>query len=109
MALEHDVDWGFLDSNAPDSNYVERYGKPVGTSRVPRFLTGRVTIEPRAREILNAAGVRAESLLYRLVHGDFGDVCDETWENNQRGMRRGGVLGGIYRLGWEQMTVFIVV
>ena len=67
--------------------------------RVPLFRTGQVVATPGALQTLELAGVNPMDLLARHVFGDFGDLCDEDNEANQRAVALGGRILSSYQVG----------
>ena len=64
----------------------------------PRFALGQVLATPGAIEALEQSQVRAGDLLYRHVTGDWGDLCEEDKQQNERSLRIGARIFSSYLL-----------
>jgi hypothetical protein len=74
----------------------------VGGSKavtVPRFQTGQVVATPGAIRMLEQAGVSAMTLLARHAFGDWGDLCEEDRDANERAVAFGGRVFSSYEVG----------
>jgi hypothetical protein len=61
-----------------------------------RFELGRVVATPSALEVLSQQGVSPAELLARHVSGDWGEVCAEDAEMNERSVRNGWRILSVY-------------
>ena len=62
------------------------------------FPPGRVVATPGVLEVLTAAGVDPATLLDRHIVGDWGDLGEEDWRENEFSLSRGFRLLSSYPL-----------
>ncbi len=62
----------------------------------PKFALTRIVVTPGAIALATEQGVDLTGLLYRHSRGDFGRVCDEDREANERAMINGGRILSVY-------------
>jgi invasion protein IalB len=67
------------------------------TSKSPLFPLGQLVATPGALAALEKSGQRPQDFLSRHVHGDWGDLCDEDRNENQRSLHQGLRLLSSYR------------
>lgn len=60
----------------------------------PKFDPGRLVATPGALEALNLREIM--SALSRHVYGDWGDVCKEDWNANEKALKEGTRLFSVY-------------
>jgi hypothetical protein len=65
----------------------------------PKFPMGQTVITPAALKALSSAAVMAA--LDRHSQGDWGEVCEEDWDANDRALREGNRLLSVYRNGHD--------
>jgi len=65
----------------------------------PRLSLGQLVATPAAVAALAAAGVSAFLLLNRHARSDWGDVCEEDRQQNERAVTTGERVLSSYRLG----------
>lgn len=63
----------------------------------PRFALGQVVITPNALEQIPQSDVTAA--LRRHVRGDWGELDQHDWQQNQSALEAGGRLLSAYRAG----------
>ena len=63
----------------------------------PKFTLGQIVATPGALEALEASGQSAVEFLDRHVQGDWGDICEEDREANERALLDGPRLLSSYR------------
>lgn len=68
----------------------------------PRFPLGRCVVTPTALAVLKCHNLSLWDLLRRHQQGDWGDVCAEDAEANERALITGQRLLSIYTLPDEQ-------
>ncbi|NOT58306.1 MAG: hypothetical protein HOP18_27190 [Deltaproteobacteria bacterium] len=59
------------------------------TRTIRRFPLGHVVATPGALAALDASGQSPHELLARHVAGDWGDVSEADWQENERSLRAG--------------------
>lgn len=64
----------------------------------PLFLLGRIVATPGALALLRHTSTNPETLLMRHITGDWGDICKEDAEENQRSLEHGFRLMSVYHL-----------
>lgn len=65
-----------------------------GSETAPKFDLGRIVATPGALKALDQLDIR--SALGRHVRGDWGDLCDEDWNLNERSLVTGGRLFSVF-------------
>jgi hypothetical protein len=65
----------------------------------PKFSLGQIVATPGALEALRKAGQSAAHFVQRHAQGDWGDLCDEDREANNRALQDGSRLLSAYRTG----------
>ncbi len=75
-----------------------------------RFPVGQMVATPAALKALESVGVVVFDLLLRHGAGDWGDVCAEDAEENERSLRMGNRVLSSYTVGTgsEPVKVWIV-
>ena len=63
---------------------------------IPRFRVGWMVITPGAHVALLEAQESPESLVYRHIQGDWGDVGPADWAENEYAARHGERLFSVY-------------
>ncbi|HEX4497252.1 MAG TPA: hypothetical protein VIE43_16385 [Thermoanaerobaculia bacterium] len=63
---------------------------------VPRFKPGWIVITPGALVALVEAKEDPETLIYRHIRGDWGDVGPADWAENEYALRHGERLISVY-------------
>jgi hypothetical protein len=66
--------------------------------KMPRFRAGRLIATPGAVAALQRAEQSPLELVARHVAGDWGCVCDQDREVNEKALRGGGRILSAYRL-----------
>ena len=64
----------------------------------PKFVMGRLLSTPGALEALQEASQSPASLLSRHVSGDWGDMCEEDKQANERALEDGSRIFSAYVL-----------
>ena len=64
----------------------------------PKFAMGRLLSTPGALQALSEANENPTSLLSRHVSGDWGDMCDEDKQANERALQDGSRVFSAYVL-----------
>jgi hypothetical protein len=67
-------------------------------SKTPLFDLGQVVSTPAALSQLLAAGIDPGQILHRHRHGDWGDVCPDDWQTNERALKEGSRIFSSYQL-----------
>ena len=67
--------------------------------RLPRFLLGQLVATPTALSALVSLHVSPWTLVNRHVRGDWGDLDDHDWQENERALTAGTRLLSAYVLG----------
>jgi hypothetical protein len=62
----------------------------------PKFPLGQIVATPGALEALKSAGQTAEEFLQRHARGDWGELCDEDREANDRALTDGSRILSVY-------------
>lgn len=62
------------------------------------FSLGRLLITPGAQEALKSCVTSPMDLLYRHQSGDWGMVCPEDYQANERALRDGSRLLSVYHV-----------
>jgi hypothetical protein len=73
----------------------------VAVCRKPQelFPLGRLLITPGAQEALLSCDNKSPlDLLYRHQRGDFGDLCEEDWDANERALKEGSRIFSSYKI-----------
>lgn len=65
----------------------------------PRFALGQTVITPGALEALSSTAIK--TALERHSQGDWGEVCDEDRQLNDRALEAGSRLLSVYRNGHD--------
>jgi hypothetical protein len=63
---------------------------------IPRFKPGWIVITPGALVALVEAKEAPETLIYRHIQGDWGDVGPADWAENDYALRHGERLVSVY-------------
>lgn len=82
-----------IEVNVPDEEFVKL---PVAIPAA-RFPLGQIVITANAHEQLPAVGVI--EALNRHAAGDWGDVCDDDRQENERSLKEGSRLLSVYGAG----------
>jgi hypothetical protein len=64
----------------------------------PKFVLGRLLSTPNALRTLEKAGQSPAELLSRHVTGDWGDMCEEDKQANERALQDGSRIFSSYVL-----------
>ena len=64
----------------------------------PRFLLGQVVSTPGALDALISAGQDCWEFLSRHISGDWGELDEEDWKENERSVKDGCRLLSAYTL-----------
>lgn len=72
-----------------------------------KFQLGQLVATPGAIDALQTAGMHWQQLLDRHVAGDWGDVCDEDKQSNDRDLKEGNRLLSAYEIG-DDTKVWII-
>lgn len=67
-------------------------------SRSSTFALGTLCCTRGAMDLLHASGQSASTFLQRHARGDWGDLCPEDQQANQRALERGGRILSAYTL-----------
>ncbi len=63
------------------------------------FSLGRLLITPGAQEaLLSCDNTSPLDLLYRHQNGDFGNICPEDWDANERALTEGTRIFSVYNI-----------
>jgi len=73
----------------------------------PLFALGRVVATPGALDALQNANQQAREFLSRHSHGDWGDLTDEDWQENNFSVTRSLRLLSAYHLTSGE-TIWII-
>lgn len=73
----------------------------------PRLALGKVYATPGAIEVLERAGIAPGSLLERHAAGDWGELCAEDWQANERAVKDGERVLSVYPVG-EGERVWVI-
>ncbi len=68
------------------------------SQRVPLFPLGRIVATPGALTALQRAGQSPDELLTKHAHGQWGDLSDDDWKENNYSVSRALRLLSAYRL-----------
>lgn len=68
------------------------------TTQTARFALGQFVATPGALEALQHAGQSPLDFLVRHSQGDWGEVCKEDWQANDRALQEGERVLSAYRL-----------
>ena len=74
----------------------------------PLFEPGQVLATPGAIEALKAANVTASTLLNRHLSGDYGNVCEEDRQANDRGIKSGDRILSSYPITADGVKVWVL-
>ena len=77
------------------------------TGVLPRFPLGVVVATPGVTRLDQGGTLNACKYLARHAIGDWGDLCHEDWQFNQRSLACGGRLMSSYRVN-DQLKIWIV-
>lgn len=72
------------------------------TDREPRFALGKLVATPGALAALQDSGQSAMEFLVRHMRGDWGDVCDEDAQCNERALEQGERIVSSYHTALEE-------
>lgn len=75
---------------------------------VPLFPLGQCIGTCGAKDILEEFDVNPYDLLSRHQTGDWGTLCDDDWQANVDAVERGLRVFSSYRVGPEEMKVWII-
>jgi len=73
-----------------------------------KFAMGRLLSTPGALEALEKAGQTPASLLSRHVTGDWGNMCDEDKQANERALEDGSRIFSVYVLATTKQKVWVI-
>ena len=83
--------------------FCEAMGK-LQKKRNARFPLGELVITPNAAAKLDA--IQALTFLIRHESGDWGDVCEEDRETNDRALKEGSMLFSVYEVEGKNDKTF---
>lgn len=63
----------------------------------PRFPLGQLVITPGARAALSDETILLS--ISRHLRGDWGELCEEDWQNNKKALQNSGQLFSVYIAG----------
>jgi hypothetical protein len=69
---------------------------------------GRVVATPRALEMLSSADTDPGELLERHRCGDWGELDEHDWQENERSLANGWRVLSSYRIGEEKVWIITV-
>ena len=72
-----------------------------------KFDLGQTLITPGARDALAAAGINPAGLLTRHHAGDWGDVSEDSRQQNEEGLMTGDTLMSVYKLS-DDLKIWII-
>jgi len=76
-------------------------------TKEPLFRLGQIVATPGALAALNKAGQQVHEFLLRHVHGEWGNVPAEDWQENQYSLEHGFRLLSSYRTNANE-TVWVI-
>lgn len=70
----------------------------IAISKTKSFPLGQIVATPAALKALQQAGQLPTEFLQRHSKGDWGDVCNEDWQLNDRALEDGTRILSAYNL-----------
>jgi hypothetical protein len=71
----------------------------------PLFSPGQIVFTPGAMDLLSQPGARFMYLLYRHLHGDWGDLDEGDKAENNLSVREGFRILSAYKIGSEKIWI----
>ena len=87
-------------TNNQDTQADTAQAKPPVTiiTNAAKFQLGQCVATPGALALLEKTGFSAAFLIYRHLHGSWGDICKEDAELNEMALKDGSRIMSVYRL-----------
>lgn len=76
-----------------------------GTAGLQKFPLGRVVITPAAKNLLDEKQLHAIEFLDRHSRGDWGDISEADWEENDWSVDEGLRILSVYRIGEDKIYI----
>ena len=74
----------------------------------PLFSLGQIVSTPGALDAMKAAATSGFDLLRRHMTGDWGEVCDEDRQENDRSVKAGNRILSVYELSGTGVKLWII-
>lgn len=76
-------------------------------ANAPRFSPGMIVATAGVQALIESNALHPQPYLLRHLHGDWGDVPPEDWEQNQCALELGNRLLSVYHLT-DEVTLWII-
>ena len=86
---------------SPKDIFLEKLAEHSSDEELPRFPLGQVVATPGALSVLASLNVSPWTLLARHVRGDWGELDDHDWRENERALTEEARLLSVYTLAGE--------
>ena len=74
----------------------------------PLFTLGQVVATPGALKAIEASGDSLSSYLSRHIAGDWGEIDEHDWKENQLSLQQGFRLMSVYTLNITGVKIWVI-